>query len=243
MTHVTCRLTAKNRDQPRNPTLGNRVRAACTFDACRERALSGVTDWLVRSADGRFEVSFRANVLIEPNGNVMWVPCSIYKSSCTIDVEYFPFDEQRCNMSYGSWTYDGNEVKLNPYTPNFTKVDRAAFDSRNVFTARCYASAVLAMGLCPSVSVSVTSRCSIETDERIDLGFVWPASLLPPVLHCVKRKFVYLPRHFLWNFVLNFGLRKFRHGISIVEMCYQISSRKVDAQSVINWAVVGQLSL
>jgi len=23
MTHVTCRLTAKNRDQPRNPTLGN----------------------------------------------------------------------------------------------------------------------------------------------------------------------------------------------------------------------------
>jgi len=25
MTHVTCRQTAKNRDQPRNPTLGNRV--------------------------------------------------------------------------------------------------------------------------------------------------------------------------------------------------------------------------
>jgi len=31
MTHVTCRLTAKNRDQPRNPTLGNRVRATFTF--------------------------------------------------------------------------------------------------------------------------------------------------------------------------------------------------------------------
>ena len=27
MTHVTCRLTVKNRDQLRNPTLGNRVRA------------------------------------------------------------------------------------------------------------------------------------------------------------------------------------------------------------------------
>jgi len=27
MTHVTCRLTAKNRNQLRNPTLGNRVRA------------------------------------------------------------------------------------------------------------------------------------------------------------------------------------------------------------------------
>jgi len=30
MTHVTCRLTAKNRDQLRNPTLGNRVRASFT---------------------------------------------------------------------------------------------------------------------------------------------------------------------------------------------------------------------
>ena len=30
MTHVTCRLTAKNRDQLRNPTLGNRVRANFT---------------------------------------------------------------------------------------------------------------------------------------------------------------------------------------------------------------------
>jgi len=31
MTHVTCRLTAKNRDQLRNPTLGNRVRVTFTF--------------------------------------------------------------------------------------------------------------------------------------------------------------------------------------------------------------------
>ena len=31
MTHVTCRLTAKNRDQLRNPTLGTRVWAAFTF--------------------------------------------------------------------------------------------------------------------------------------------------------------------------------------------------------------------
>ena len=31
MTHVTCRLTAKNRDQLRNPTLGYRVWATFTF--------------------------------------------------------------------------------------------------------------------------------------------------------------------------------------------------------------------
>jgi len=31
MTHVTCRLTAKNRDQLRNPTIGNRVWATFTL--------------------------------------------------------------------------------------------------------------------------------------------------------------------------------------------------------------------
>jgi len=31
MTHVTCRLTAKNRDQLWNPALGNRVWATFTF--------------------------------------------------------------------------------------------------------------------------------------------------------------------------------------------------------------------
>ena len=45
----------------------------------------------------------------------------------------------------------------------------------------------------------------------------------------------------LWNFAPNSGLRKFRHGISIVEACYQLSSRKMDAQRT--QTVVGQLSL
>ena len=33
MTYDTCRLTAKNRDRLRNPTLGNRVRATFTFQS------------------------------------------------------------------------------------------------------------------------------------------------------------------------------------------------------------------
>jgi len=42
MTHVTCRLTAKNPDQLRNPTLGNRVWA--TFFTLVSQQQKGKTD-------------------------------------------------------------------------------------------------------------------------------------------------------------------------------------------------------
>jgi len=95
----------------------------------------------------------------------------------------------------------------------------------------------------PSVRPSVTSRCSIETDERIQLGFGMWASFHPS--YAVLRGNSVISKNkgtSLWNFVLKSGLRKFCHGISIVETSYQLSSRKVDAQSVIKWAVVGQLN-
>jgi len=45
-------------------------------------------------------------------GEVVWKPPAIYKSSCKIDVAWFPFDEQSCDMKFGSWTYDGYQVDL-----------------------------------------------------------------------------------------------------------------------------------
>ena len=116
------------------------------------------------------------------------------------------------------------------------------FDLHLVFTTRCYAFAVLATGLCPSVSVC--HKWVFYRNGWTNRAGFWRVSFLPPVLHCVTRKFCYLQNKgtSFWNFVLKSGLRKFRHGISIVETCYQLGSRKVDAQSVINRAVVGQLS-
>lgn len=50
---------------------------------------------------------------IYSEGLVEWKPPAIYKSSCEIDVEYFPFDEQTCVLKFGSWTYDGFKVISN----------------------------------------------------------------------------------------------------------------------------------
>ena len=94
-------------------------------------------------------------------------------------------------------------------------------------------------------SVSVTSRSSTKTAERIGLVFGMLA-FFHPSCTVLKGNLVMSKNKgtSLWNYVLNSGFRKCRHGIdrSIVETCYQLSSRKVDAQTVINWAVVGQRS-
>ena len=86
---------------------------------------------------------YKSNVLIYPNGEVLWVPPAIYQvihininhvptpiplhsylivnllfvfqSSCTIDVTYFPFDQQTCIMKFGSWTFNGDQVSLALY--------------------------------------------------------------------------------------------------------------------------------
>lgn len=36
----------------------------------------------------------------------------IFKSTCYIDVRWFPFDVQRCNLKFGSWTYGGWSLDL-----------------------------------------------------------------------------------------------------------------------------------
>lgn len=36
----------------------------------------------------------------------------IFKSTCYIDVRWFPFDVQRCDLKFGSWTYGGWSLDL-----------------------------------------------------------------------------------------------------------------------------------
>lgn len=35
-------------------------------------------------------------------------PPMIYKSYCSIDIQYYPFDIQNCTLKFGTWTYHVN---------------------------------------------------------------------------------------------------------------------------------------
>lgn len=62
------------------------------------------------SADEGFDGTFPTNVVVRNNGSCLYVPPGIFKSTCKIDITWFPFDDQRCEMKFGSWTYDGFQV-------------------------------------------------------------------------------------------------------------------------------------
>lgn len=63
------------------------------------------------SADGEYVVTTLTKAVLHHTGKVYWTPPAIFKSSCEIDVRYFPFDQQTCFMKFGSWTYDGDQVR------------------------------------------------------------------------------------------------------------------------------------
>ncbi|XP_033928251.1 neuronal acetylcholine receptor subunit alpha-10 [Melopsittacus undulatus] len=67
---------------------------------------------LYNNADDRFGGSMETNVVLRSDGLIMWDAPAITKSSCRVDVSYFPFDGQRCPLTFGSWTHNGNQIDL-----------------------------------------------------------------------------------------------------------------------------------
>jgi nicotinic acetylcholine receptor, invertebrate len=57
---------------------------------------------LFNNADTRIENQRDALVVIYSDGEMMWVPTSIFRSTCSIDIKYFPFDQQNCSMVFGN---------------------------------------------------------------------------------------------------------------------------------------------
>jgi len=111
-------------------------------------------------------------------------------------------------------------------------------------TALCYSAATShgPVSVCLSVCLFVTSQSSIETGERIVLVLGMGASFDHPMLSCkkirVSPKITALPSGTLSDTP---DLENFATAYrSFVEMCYQLSSAKVDVNTL--WTVAYNLN-
>ncbi|XP_038842901.1 neuronal acetylcholine receptor subunit alpha-7-like [Salvelinus namaycush] len=80
---------------------------------------------LYNSAHDKFDATFKSYVLVNSSGFCEYLPPGIFSSACNVDVRWFPFDIQRCELKFGSWTFDGwlldlqmQEADLSGYMSN-----------------------------------------------------------------------------------------------------------------------------
>jgi len=67
---------------------------------------------MYNSASEAFDGTYPTNVVVTSSGACTYIPPGIFMSTCKIDITWFPFDDQNCEMKFGSWTYNGFKLDL-----------------------------------------------------------------------------------------------------------------------------------
>ncbi|XP_064635186.1 neuronal acetylcholine receptor subunit alpha-7-like [Lineus longissimus] len=75
---------------------------------------------LYNNADRTYGLAHRPNAVVNSNGDILWIPIQQLKSSCTINLFRFPRDSHKCELKFGSWTFDGTKLDLQMYENSST---------------------------------------------------------------------------------------------------------------------------
>ena len=67
---------------------------------------------LTFSADDSFQDFMNTFSIVQHTGDVLWMFPAVVKTYCTLDVRHFPFDRQKCNIIFISWTFNGFKMNI-----------------------------------------------------------------------------------------------------------------------------------
>jgi len=74
------------------------------------------------AGDGEQGREMRTLIQVDYLGNVTLLTQSIYMSKCTIDVTYYPFDAQMCELKFASWTTEVTRINMSIGTIDKSKI-------------------------------------------------------------------------------------------------------------------------
>ena len=93
------------------------------------KTLPGTCEFIYKTISPFLRLSFRVDdygdkvysqclAMVDYTGSVFWAPIANLRSTCKLDLTFFPFDDQICYFKIGSWTYDGFQVRHHFSFPN-----------------------------------------------------------------------------------------------------------------------------
>lgn len=73
---------------------------------------------LYNFADERLQEFREGRLVVDSSGNILWIQQALFRSTCQVEITYFPFDSQVCMLEFGSMAYDKTQLDLNWWIPD-----------------------------------------------------------------------------------------------------------------------------
>lgn len=67
---------------------------------------------IINGAETIYESYNEFQAVLRPDGSLRWEPGGIFKTMCQIDITYYPFDEQKCDLTFGAWSYYTSKMNM-----------------------------------------------------------------------------------------------------------------------------------
>ncbi|KAK3851244.1 hypothetical protein Pcinc_042090, partial [Petrolisthes cinctipes] len=127
---------------------------------------------LYNNADDYTRGYMQSKAMVGHEGKVFWPPPTKFRSTCPVDVTYFPFDDQTCILKLGSWIYDGFQVDVTNRTADVDLTNYIPNGEWELLEARIIRN-VIYYSCCPEPFPDVTITITIRQDSRTRQPELW----------------------------------------------------------------------
>jgi len=103
------------------------------------------------------------------NGSCIWYrEFQVSVTHCPMDVKWFPFDEQRCELKFESKTRESKELNVSAVPPGVMGVD-AMYETNGVW--ELIGKANCAYSLCSSKNVEIGKKTASHMQHRMHISW------------------------------------------------------------------------